>query len=301
MLGLHLFIPGIAKCGTTSLAHWLVTNGLAEYRVPGVKEPGSYALGPVPGSDLPPHGVLLDATVGYAFNWQAIARMPAHNTKVVLCLRNSFDRCFSAYKYYQAIARRDETSVAMAKTVTKDFAPETYFEETFQDTKSYFPKESEKFVRKYFEKEADNVLRQSFKERVHYEIGFFLRRLELPFFTVIRHSFSTPALRNFLAKYPSSDIHLLTVDQLDSEGVRTEFIQDLLGSRADGVKLPPIPRMNSTTEIGFGEDKPDFHATEWDFLREYFRQDLSDFRAIADAKGVSMKYVNQYDLDKYLA
>lgn len=38
MFGLNLFIAGIEKCGTTSLANWLVSNGLAEYRVPGIKD-----------------------------------------------------------------------------------------------------------------------------------------------------------------------------------------------------------------------------------------------------------------------
>jgi hypothetical protein len=103
-----------------------------------------------------------------------------------------------------------------------------------------------------------------------------------------------------LTKYEISDLYLLTMDQLDSENVRTEFIKDLLGSRADGTTLPPIPSLNSTTDIGTAESKPDFHTAEWDFLREYFLQDLIDFKAAAHAAGVSMKYVNQNALDKYL-
>ena len=88
------------------------------YRVPGIKEPYSYAFGDVPRSrGLLPPGVLLDASAGYAFNPQAIARMPEHGTKVILCLRNHFDRCFSAYTFYQTIARRDETSVALLRTI----------------------------------------------------------------------------------------------------------------------------------------------------------------------------------------
>lgn len=226
--------------------------------------------------------------------------MPEHDTKVVLCLRNHFDRCFSAYRFLQAIARRDETSVVLAKQNQLAAAPEIKFELAYQDIKVHFPRKSEKFFRKYFEKEANNIIAQSFKERIHYEIGFFLRRREWPFFTTLRHSFYIQSIKYFLAKYEASDIYLLTMDQLDSENVRTEFIKDLLGSRADGATLPPIPSLNSTTDIGTAESKPDFHTAEWDFLREYFLQDLIDFKAAAHAAGVSMKYVNQNALDKYL-
>ena len=39
----HVFIAGVAKCGTTALSEWMVVNGLAEDRVPGEKEPYLYA------------------------------------------------------------------------------------------------------------------------------------------------------------------------------------------------------------------------------------------------------------------
>lgn len=304
MLGLNLFIAGIEKAGTTSLADWLVTNSLAEYRVPGIKEPYSYASGDVSSPpDLMPTGVLLDASVGYAFDPNAIARMPEHHTKVILCFRNHFDRCFSAYSNHQAIARRDETSVAFARTLPGhgNPGPEAFFEGIFAIHKRYFSAESEKTIRKYFEEQAENICSQSFKERVHYEIGFFLRRRTRPFFSILDNSFYIRALKNLLVKYRASDLHLLTLDQLDTEDARAEFTRDLLGEGvADGAILPPLPRLNSTTDIGLGIEKPDFHAAEWDFLREYFRQDLIDLRATANGAGVSMKYVNQEALDKYL-
>lgn len=75
MFGLNLFIAGIEKCGTTSLADLFVSNRLAQYRVPGIKEPYSYAVGDVSvNHGLAPPGVLLDAPVGYSFNPRAIAR-----------------------------------------------------------------------------------------------------------------------------------------------------------------------------------------------------------------------------------
>ena len=308
MFGLNLFIAGIEKCGTTSLADWLVANGLAAYRVPGIKEPYSYAFSDASiNHGLMPPGVLLDASVGYAFNPQAIARMPQHNTKVILCFRNHFDRCYSAYSFYQAIARRDETSVALLQTIPELLAllkdnegaahnPESLFEVTFQIMKRYFPVKSEKVIRQYFEEQAGNICSQSFQERAHYEIGFFLRRRAFPFFSILGSGFFTHPLRNLLVRYQAADLHLLTLDQLGTETARAEFVKELLGSRAHGTPLPPLPSLNTSA----GDAKPDFHTSEWDFLRDYFRSDLIDFKASASAAGVSLKYVNQARLDQYL-
>lgn len=304
MFGLNLFIAGIEKSGTTSLADWFVTNGLAKYYIQGIKEPYSYAFGDTPTSNsLMPRGVLLDASVGYAFNPHAIARMPQHNTKVILCFRNHFDRCLSAYNFYQTIAKRDETSVALLKTIPElldllgdDIHAESLFEVTFQIMKRYFPTKSEKIIRTYFEEQAGNICRQSFLERAHYEIGFFLRRRSFPFFSILGSGFFTHPLKNLLTRYQAADLHLLTLDQLGTESARTEFIKDLLGPRAHGATLPPLPNLNATAS----QAKPDFHTSEWNFLRAYFRSDLIDFRATANDAGVSMKYVHQARLDQYL-
>ena len=306
MFGLNLFIAGIEKCGTTSLADWFVANGLAQYRVPGIKEPYSYAFGDVPGSrGLLSPGVLLDASAGYAFNPQAIARMPEHNTKIILCLRNHFERCFSAYSFYQTIARRDGTSAALLRTLPGNRTesadqPESLFEVTFNILKMYFPTKSEQAIRGYYEEQASNICNQSFMERVHYEMGFFLRRRAFPFFSILGAGFFTHPLKNFLVRYQASEIHLLTLDRLDTEDARAEFARDILGRRGTYAELPPVPTLNFTGSSAPNDTKPDFHAAEWDFLRNHFHHDLVDFRSTAREAGVSMKYVNQEQLDKYI-
>lgn len=310
MFGLNLFIAGIEKCGTTSLADWFVSNRVAQYRVPGIKEPYSYAVGDVSvNHGLAPPGVLLDASVGYSFNPRAIARMPEHNTKVILCLRNHFERCFSAYSFYRTIARRDKASATLLGTTPAiaEFSgrdeddPELLFEILFHIFKLHSPAKSEGVLRGYFLEQADNISRQSFRERIDYETGFFLSRRSFPFFSILGSGFFTYPLRNLLTRYKASDICLLTLDRLDTEEARSEFVRDLLGPGTPGDKLPPVPSLNATGEIANGEARPDFHSREWDFLRDYFHRDLADFRAIAGSAGVSLKYVNPDKLDKYLA
>ncbi|WP_234084910.1 hypothetical protein [Azonexus sp. R2A61] len=308
MFGLNLFIAGIEKCGTTSLANWLVSNGLAEYRVPGIKEPYSYAVGEVSANrGLTPPGVLLDASVGYSFNPKAIGHLPEHNTKVILCLRNHFDRCFSAYSFYQTIARRDGTSVALLKTTPTDFNehgegdPEQLFEILFQIYKLHYPAKSEGVLRRYFMEQAENISVQSFRERIDYETGFFLSRRSFPFFSILGSGFFAYPLRNLLNKFKASDVYLLTLDRLSTEDVRNEFVRDLLGTKDRGSNLPPLPSLNATTELAAHQTKPDFHSSDWDTLRDYFKRDLSDFRSIAQSAGVSLKYVSEEKLDRYFA
>ena len=309
MFGLNLFIAGIEKSGTTSLADWFVSNGLAEYRVPGLKEPYSYAVGDVSVNlGLAPPGVLLDASVAYSFNPKAIARMPEHNTKVVLCLRNQFDRCFSAYSFLQAIARRDHTSIAQFETRLPGAGlggrdkndPQLPFDRLFHLVRLYSPSKSESVLRGYFLEQADNISRQSFRERIDYEIAFCLSRRSFPFFSVLGNASFTYPLRNLLARYQARDICLLTMDQLATQEARSDFVRDLLGPNTKNTALPPVPSLNSTEGISDAEPRPDFNDSKWDFLRNHFRHDLAQFREAAASAGVSMRYVNAARLDKYL-
>ena len=310
MFGLNLFIAGIEKCGTTSLADWFVNNGLAKYRVPGIKEPYSYAAGNVSvNHGLAPPGVLLDASVGYSFNPQAIARMPEHNTKIVLCLRNQFERCFSAYCFYQTIARRDQSSAALLETAPvfsglggqEKNDSEAFFELLFHINRLHFSTKTEPALRGYFLEQADNICRQSFRERIDYEISFFLSRRSFPFFSVLGPSSFTYPLRNLLARYQARDICLLTLDQLATEEARGKFVKDLLGPDAQSHALPPVPSLNTTQGTPLNHAKPNFHDREWDFLRNYLRHDLTQFRSTIDSAGVSLRYVNLAMLEKYLA
>ncbi len=232
-----------------------------------------------------------------------------HQGDPILCLRNHFERCFSAYSFYRTIARRDKASATLLGTTPAiaEFSgrdeddPELLFEILFHIFKLHSPAKSEGVLRGYFLEQADNISRQSFRERIDYETGFFLSRRSFPFFSILGSGFFTYPLRNLLTRYKASDICLLTLDRLDTEEARSEFVRDLLGPGAPGDKLPPVPSLNATGEIANGEERPDFHSREWDFLRDYFRRDLADFRAIAGSAGVSLKYVNPDKLDKYLA
>jgi hypothetical protein len=308
----YLFIAGIEKCGTTSLAHWFVENGLANYLYPGLKEPGTYSAGDR--SDLgglTPPGVLLDATVSYARNPRAIARMPERNTRIILCLRNQFERCQSAYAFNRAIAERGDDSQQLWLTMpgaditsSDERYPdkaEILFESLFDFHKQHHASEEVDQIRSYWCEEADNICQQTLKERIEYEIGFFLSRYQFPFFSVLAGSSFFGPLKNLLQKYHPQKIFLVTLDQLDDEAVRRDFAQAVLGSEAQRDRLPPLSKgLNSTRGLSVNSEPPDFAHRDWDSIRAHFLQDWRSLEVLAEEKGVSMRYVTTDKMEKFL-
>jgi hypothetical protein len=302
MLSLNLFIAGMEKSGTTSLADWLVSNKVATYLVPGMKEPYAFASDHFKPSAPQPHEVVLDASTGYALNPATLARMPEHNTKIILCVRNYFDRCFSAYTFYRTTVRRDERSIELLesipdhlelarmdarKTPAKDFL----FEHFFRIYKIHAPAKSEATIRKYYELQASQIMEQTFPERVRYEIAFFLSRRQLPLFSILSSSFLTTPLKNLLNKYRPEDIHLVTIGKLNDPILRRSFIEDLVGHSPND--LTDIPSLNTTRS----DARTEFEKPELAELRYYFETDFEFFSELVAQHSVSTKYVDMNDLN----
>ena len=109
----YLFIAGVAKSGSTALASWLVEQRIADFMVPGSKEPYSFARADAFCTPLPGPLPLLDASVGYIRNPAALARLPDHRTRVVVCLRNPLERAWSEYRMNRIAARQDHTATTL--------------------------------------------------------------------------------------------------------------------------------------------------------------------------------------------
>ncbi|XLY86640.1 hypothetical protein ACK8QS_13810 [Ectopseudomonas mendocina] len=300
MLGLNLFIVGMEKCGTTSLADWLVSNRIATYLVPGMKEPYAYASQHFLPPPVRPGEILLDASTGYALNPETLKRMPEHNTKIILCVRNYFERCFSAYTFYRTTVRRDKTSVALLSSIPdhlelsradKHTPPEDFlYEHFFKIYKIHAPVKSAAVIRNYYELQARNVLEQSFAERVRYEIGFFLSRRQLPFFSVLSSSFLTHPLKNLLAKYRAEDIYLVSMSKLNDPARRKALVEELTGSAPDN--LSALQSLNATRSNA----KSEFDKPELADLKYYFSADFESFMELLGQHGLSTRYVDLDDL-----
>lgn len=301
----HVFIAGMEKCGTTALSEWMVTSGLAEDRVPGEKEPFLYANDdPHPvrlrTSDLP----LLDASVGYAMNPAAISRMPEHDTRVVLCLRNQLERTWSAYKMKKLTSLNNEafndyclSFQASADTGRRSLDSRAALEFVHGINKKHYPRRSHHFIEQYGKKELENIRAQDFTARIEYELGFYLSRRTFPLFSIIDCGLYYLPIRNLLEKYQPSDISVISVERLDDAQDRRRFVEAVFEK---DVETPAVPRVFSSADIEIDEPKPDFSDKAFDMLRACFRYDLAQARGLIAKTRFGDGLLDNAALDRYL-
>lgn len=306
MLLKNLFIAGMAKCGTTALADWMVTNKLAEDRVPGEKEPMVYALDrPHPGifrraEDLP----LLDASVTYAQNPYAIDRLPGIDTHIVLCLKNQFQRTWSHYKMMKL--SRDKTSSEYFSSYFGNGSPHRTWRKSpkFAIQKAwershiaYFPRRSHPVVSEYFYKELDFIHTHTFQERAEYEIQFYMSRHTFPFLSILSASLYYFPLRSLLEKFLPEDITVLSIHKLQDDDLRRQFVQQVFHEEKE---TPPIPFVFSSRDLDIGEEKPDFNDPAFNTLRAIFRYDLEQARPLIAQTRFGTQLLDEAELDRHL-
>ncbi|GAB3379286.1 hypothetical protein [Massilia agri] len=299
----NVFIAGMEKCGTTALSEWMVNSGLAEDRVPGIKEPYLYANdmphpARMPGSGLP----LLDASVGYAMNAAVVRRLPEYDTRLVLCLRNQFERTWSSYKMKKLMAsggREVEQYFSsyergVANAVPHGDRPD---EDLHRITRTFFPRRSHSFVERYELKELEHVRTHDFAARIEYELAFYLSRRTLPFVSILGASFYYLPLRHLLEKYQASDVSVLSVERLGDAQARRRFVAGVFEKDAD---TPEVPFKFSSSKVDFEEAKPDFNDKAFDLLRACFRYDLAQARALIPLTRFGDSLLDNAELDRYL-
>jgi hypothetical protein len=300
----NIFISGMEKCGTTALAEWMVVNGLAEYRVPGVKEPYLYSsdelhparfrLGNLP---------LLDASVGYACDPGAVRRLPEYDTRIVLCLRNQFERTWSSYKMKKLFgtegANADDYFLSYSKGSNPGRKRNASTSLKFMHAlfKKHFPRRSHAIIEQYVDQELAHIQSHDFITRIEYELGFYLSRREFPFFSILLGSFYHHPLRNVLRKYQPSDISVISVNRLKDDGLRRQFVEGVLEKELD---TPAIPSIFSSAEIEIDEPKPDFSDKAFDMLRAAFRYDLAAMRALVGDTRFGDSMLDNAALERHL-
>jgi len=302
----HVFIVGVAKCGTTALSEWMVVNGLAEDRVSGEKEPYLYA-------NDEPHAArsrrgdvpLLDASAGYAFDPATVQRLPQYDTRLVLCLRNGFERMWSFYKMFKVDClggdeARGYFSSYQAEGSGTGRAPReacTFSDAVIRICQSYFPRRSHLIVEGYARRELEHLRTQTFMQRIEYELAFYLSRKQFPFFSIIANSFYYTPLRTLLEKYLPSDLSVICVSQLDDADARRRFVDAVFEKSVD---TPPVPVVFSSTGIAIDEARPDFNDHAFDILRACLRYDLVQARSLIASTRLGDSLLDHAELDRYL-
>lgn len=301
----HVFITGMEKCGTTALSEWMVTSGLAEDRVPGEKEPFLYANDdPHPSwprtSGLPQ----LDASAGYAANPAALSRMPECDTRLVLCLRNQFERAWSSYKMWKLVSLDNERANAYflsfqsgEGTGRNPHDLKATLEFVHEVNKKHFPRRSHHFIERYGQRELEHIRSHGFAARIEYELAFYLARRSFPLFSIIAPSMYYFPVRNLLGKYQPSDIAVVSVACLDDARNRRRFVQAMFDKDLD---TPAIPQVFSNAGIDIGEPRPDFNDKSFDLLRACFRYDLAQARELIAKTRFGDELLDNAALDRYL-
>lgn len=295
----YLFIAGVAKSGSTALASWLVEQRIADYMVPGSKEPYSFAR--VDAFCMPPPGPLplLDASVGYIRNPAALTRLPDHRTRVVVCLRNPLERAWSEYRMNRIAARQDHAATTLwsefpfpeaAGSKRDSGSGHLAIKDIFQ---LHYPRRSAHHVSRHFDAECERILKGDFASRIRYEQAFFMSNREYPFLSCLGSSFYLLGIRTLLEKYQPEDVILVSLNMLDDEHKRSHFIDRLVDQQMSSAS---IPFQFSSAGLDIGEEKPDFDTPEWDSLRELFSYDIQRLMQMLKERQIDQSLLDHNEL-----
>lgn len=308
----YIFLSGMAKCGTTALAGWLTGNGIAQYLVEDIKEPHGYLIpGTQPQLPAPAQLPWLDASSGYALSPYAISRMPEHGTRIVLCLRNPFERTWSSYRMNKINALQGSEALALSNsylktsgtttsrngTPVRNITTSTPYHEEKDLQLRMFPRVSAGYVERHFDAEIDRLRQGDFAGRLDYEAAFLMTRRSFPFMSVLLASFYYAGIRAFLERYRPEDLILVSLEKLKEEANRAKFLSRLVGEAPETGDLKFV---FSSRDLPFDEQKPDFNAPKLDSLRTALSYDLQQYSDLLAARGVATDLLDWDDLRRHL-
>ncbi|WP_225209680.1 hypothetical protein [Xanthomonas bonasiae] len=308
----YIFLSGMEKCGTTPLAGWLTGNGIAQYLVEDIKEPHGYLIpGTPPQLPAPAQLPWLDASAGYSLSPYAISRLPEHGTRIVLCLRNPFERTWSSYRMKkinalqgsEALALSDSYLKASGTTTTQDgtrlqkITASTSYQEQKDLHLRMFPRVSSGYIEQHFDAEIDRLRQGDFAGRLNYEAAFLMTRRSFPFMSVLVASFYYAGIKSFLDRYRPEDLILVSLDKLKEEANRVKFLSRLIGESPD---TDDIKFGFSSRDLPFDEQEPDFDAPKFDSLRTALSYDLQQYSELLAARGVATDLLDWDDLRRHL-
>lgn len=273
-----LFIAGMAKCGTTALAQWLRGQGIAEYLIPGVKEPfifsrfdfDSAPIKPAVNSNL----WRMDASVGYALNEKFVYNLPKESTRIILCFRNPWKRVWSNYRMLKlGVAEKGGfLDNYYYRCISGQYAPDGW-----------------KLMEPFFIKESERFMQSSIEECIDYELGFLFTHGTVPFYSILDCSRYKLALRNIARKYSADDIFPVSIHILNNDGVRRNFTRKVLDYDFD---TEPVAKKFSFEGSDIGEGKPDFSSTKFDKIRSIFAFEIKEFEALFPRFGICSEFID---------
>ena len=296
----NIFILGAEKAGTTSLAQWMLDNQLATLLVPGIKEPYIYSRSDFGSFGIPYHSLpTLDASVGYSTNISAIQRMPEHNTDVFFCLRNAFERSWSAFKMYKISSLNSDDNTLLNNRFTFELtnSGESVIDAINKIHELHFPAKSKNWIEGYLTEERNRIMQKNFSSWIEYELKFYITRGTWPFYSIIRNSLYYLQIKNILSKFRTDQINLISVRNLDDPTTRDHIVNKVFNCKKQTSKPNNV---FSSSDLSIDEEKPNFEHSKFDFLRSIFKTDLGYFTEEINKAGLSTDYCNINELSTFI-
>ena len=291
---MYVFIVGLEKCGTTSLADWMISHDLAQFLINGKKEPHIFTTDDF---RLPPPQAgqfLLDASTGYALHPGAMGRLPKRFSKVVMCIRNPLQRAWSSFKFKKLISQKSELVwPSLPPNLFKKFSAKNgadLLNWLIDKEVANYPISLHASRRQILEQEWLNIRNSSFLERIKYEMGFVSSFRFFPIINILEGSFFNFPLRNVSNNIPSSNLWVLDINALGDQRMRNKFAAEIFERP---IATKPLPKLLNFGEIEAGFEKPDFTSSRFDEIKSLFRDDLSFFFNEIDRRGISSNWFSK--------
>lgn len=309
-----VFIVGMERCYTTSLAQWLVEAGLCAHLVEGIKESALFVSDPDAGvarwhRERERHDRwLLDASVANVWSdraLDAIASIP--EARVVICLRNQLDRTVSGYRLARAVfclpadQMLEHSSAALkfgdgrlrSRDWSRDPLAPKYLRTQMRCRRAYTLVRYSEYPGEVAtaesidacDREVERLAKQSLPVRVTFEWARWRRTGAFPNPTILGHSYFAAALRRILARIRSDRIMVAT---LSDPACRAE-----LGERLPGfLGLPPVStelgRHMDSASMAFEVSPEDVERTRKLVAAEFAKDTRGVLSLLARAPGIDL-------------
>lgn len=309
-----VFIVGMERCYTTSLAQWLVESGCCEHLVEGIKEPAIFVSDPGAGIarwNREREGRdrwLLDASVANVWSdraLDAIASIP--EARVVVCLRNQLDRTVSAYRLARAVfcLPSDESlrhpSAALkygdaplrSRDWNRDPLAPKYLRTPIRCRRAYtlvryseYPGELASAEQiESCDRDVERLAQQSLPVRIAFEWARWMKTRTFPNPTILLNSCFAAALRRVFSRIPTSRIMVATLSEPTMRARLGDRMPRFLGLGPIGLGLGQ--HMGSDS-MGF--DVPAGHIERAHALAaQEFAKDTREVRSLLEqARGIDL-------------
>jgi hypothetical protein len=281
---LFCFIVGVEKCGTTSLANYLVNNKMAAPLVPNIKEARLFkkfrALiyknidrNLMMSNRVP----LLEASVSSLEdpNYLQMIDQIAKEYKIIVCLRNQFERTVSAFNFYKSW-NSEKLSPTLQKKLLLEIAYKNLPEENEYNNlqghyiHSWFNCQDQMTRNENsldrFDRYIEEFNNSSFQKRVSYEIRYLNKENEFPRLSILSNSFYSWKIRLMLKIVDPARVMIISESFLKNMASYSAEIADFLD-------VDP-PKNSITEQRNVGTSKSAINNTEINLVKNFLAKDF---------------------------